>query len=109
MASSAIKSNSPLPPSPARGREPDILPSLFGAGYGTYQTRPRNFILSFVLHTLSVVLILVITTYVAHHPKEITYNVPQGTDISPYLPSSIFAPSGGGGARGAPHKQQAPT
>src|SRR5215471_13818164 len=103
MASPAIKSHSPLPSSPVRGRanEPDILPSLFGAGYGTYQTRPRNFIFSFLLHTLAVALILVITTYVAAHHTEITQKVSQAIDISAYIPSTIGGPSGGGGGGGA--------
>ena len=27
------------------------LPTLFGKGYGTYQARPENYVLSFVSHT----------------------------------------------------------
>ena len=43
--------------------EPDnsvqkVMPSLFGGGYGTYQTRPENFLLSFVTHTVGLFLIL---------------------------------------------------
>ncbi len=85
---------------PARGtRQPDFMPSLFGLGYDTYQTRPSNFIFSFVLHTLVIVLMLVITTWVVQHPKEIKQQF-QAIDISPYLPSSIGGPSGGGGGGG---------
>ena len=92
--------------SPARGgaRQPDILPTLFGAGYGTYQTRPRNFIYSFILHTLAVVLIVLITTYIAQHPKIIAEKLGPVIDISPYLPSSVGGPSGGGGGGGSHEK-----
>jgi len=75
------------------------MPSLFGLGYDTYQTRPSNFIFSFVLHTLVIVLMLVITTWVVQHPKEIKQQF-QAIDISPYLPSTIGGPSGGGGGGG---------
>lgn len=102
MASPAINNEGPVTPSsPVRGpRQPDILPTLFGAGYGTYQTRPGNFVLSFVLHMLAIVLLLVITTWIAQHPKVIKDTVGQVIDISPYLPSSIGGPSGGGGGGG---------
>ncbi len=101
MASPAIKSDAQMPSAPpARGtRQPDFMPSLFGLGYDTYQTRPSNFIFSFVLHTLVIVLMLVITTWVVQHPKEIKQQF-QAIDISPYLPSTIGGPSGGGGGGG---------
>lgn len=35
-----------------------VMPSLFGGGYGTYQARPENFLLSFVTHTVGLFLIL---------------------------------------------------
>ena len=107
MASPAIKSDAPMPTSsPARGgpRQPDILPTLFGAGYGIYQTRPRNFIYSFIIHTLAVVLVLLITTYIAQHPKIIAEKLGPVIDISPYLPSSVGGPSGGGGGGGSREK-----
>src|SRR2546429_9918151 len=76
MASPAIKSDAQLPSAPpARGtRQPDFMPSLFGLGYDTYQTRPSNVIFSFALHTLVIVLMVVITTWVIQHPKEINNN-----------------------------------
>src|SRR5438045_2881687 len=102
MASPAIKSDAQLPSAPpARGtRQPDFMPSLFGLGYDTYQTRPSNFIFSFALHTLVIVLMVVITTWVIQHPKEIKQQF-QAIDISAYVPSSIGGPSGGGGGGGA--------
>src|SRR5260370_42480476 len=41
---------------------PTPLPSLFGAGYGTYQVHPENFVLSFLGHLALIALLL----FVAH-------------------------------------------
>src|SRR5215510_4734804 len=101
MASPAIKSNVQVPSSsPARGTRPEMLSSLYGLQYATYQTKPQNFILSFVLHMLALVLIVLVTTYIAQHPKEIKQELIKAIDISPYLPSTIGGPSGGGGGGG---------
>src|ERR1051326_601573 len=43
-----------------------IMPSLFGAGYGTYQVRPENFVLSFLTHTVAVGLLLWLLHEVVH-------------------------------------------
>src|SRR5215831_10319714 len=98
MASPAIKNNASLPSaSPARGtRPPEMLSSLYGLQYATYQTKPQNFIFSFVLHMLGIVLLVVITSYIAAHPKEIKQKIVDAIDISPYLPATVGGPSGGG-------------
>lgn len=109
MASTAINNNARGPrSSPPRGaRQPDIMPSLFGVGYGTYETRPRNFVYSVIIHTVALGLILAITTYVARHPKVIKDTLGPVIDISPYLPSSMGGPSGGGGGGGERSKLSA--
>ena len=45
----------------AVGPKSDVLPTLFGAGYGTYQVQPSNFYLSFLLHTVVLALVLFLT------------------------------------------------
>ena len=82
-------------------KQPDILPSLFGAGYGTYGVRPTNFILSFVVHILMVALVLVSGYFVVEHKQEIKQNVVSligGAELSDYtLPVSKTKAGGGGG------------
>ncbi len=82
-------------------KPPDILPTLFGAGYGTYGVRPTNFILSFVVHILMVALILVSGYFVVEHKQEIKQNVVSligGAELSDYtLPVSKTKAGGGGG------------
>src|SRR5512142_2422918 len=46
---------------------PDILPTLFGAGYGTYAVRRGTFLISFLLHTLGIILFLVLSIYMVSH------------------------------------------
>jgi TonB family protein len=85
-------------PSP-RAAEPDILPTLFGAGYGTYQVRPTNFIFSFLVHTLAMILLLTASVYFVKEQPQIRRTVTSlVADISPYvLPPSATAAGGGGG------------
>ena len=85
---------------PAPAGPVSVLPTLFGEGYGTYQVRRDTFVLSFLLHILAVVLIVVATSYLYSHREEIKQQVTGiVTDISPYVlpPSSSKAGGGGGG------------
>ena len=80
--------------------EPEILPTLFGEGYGLYTTRGSTFLLSFLVHVLAIVLLLLSSRLVATRRHEIRQQVIGiVTDISPYIlpPSSSKA---GGGAAG---------
>src|SRR5437016_2928739 len=78
-----------------------VMPTLFGAGYGTYQVRPENFLLSFVTHTLVLGLIFWLVHFtVGQIPvkKEKTnFNV---TTLEPYVPTKVGAKAGGGGGGG---------
>ncbi len=79
----------------------DILPTLFGAGYGTYSVRPTNFIISFVIHMLGITGILLSSMFVATHQQEIKRQVVSlVTDISPYVLPASDKQSGGGGGGG---------
>jgi len=101
MATSATQPASPLPsgklPTP---RQPhDILPTLFGDGYGTYAVQSRNFYTSVLLHTVVLALVLYVTHQVIEHRAQIAQVLGPAVDISSYipLPSSAKRVGGGGG------------
>jgi TonB family protein len=86
-----------------------VLPTLFGEGYGTYQVRRETFVLSFLLHILAVVLIVVSTSYLYSHRQEIKQQVTGiVTDISPYILPPSSSKAGGGGGGGDRDKLPAP-
>src|ERR1043166_3621845 len=93
----------PAPPAPQAGVPPapdtTILPTLFGEGYGLYNTKPITFVFSFVGHTVLVVLVVWSSMFVVSHRKQIQQQVVGiVTDISPYvLPASATKAGGGGG------------
>jgi TonB family protein len=83
-----------------RGPGHDILPTLFGEGYGTYQVRPNNFILSFLVHVLAISVFMISGLLFVQHKEEIRRQVTgMVMDISPYVlpPSDKEAGGGGGG------------
>jgi protein TonB len=94
---------------PAPAGSASVLPTLFGEGYGTYQVRRETFVLSFLLHILAVVLIVVSTSYLYSHREEIKQQVTGiVTDISPYVLPPSSSKAGGGGGGGDRDKLPAP-
>lgn len=88
--------------------EPSPLPTLFGEGYGLYQTRPLTFVCSFAGHVLLVALLLASTHFVVSHRHEIQRQVINViTDISPYVLPPSKTQAGGGGGGGDRDKLQA--
>lgn len=84
-----------------------VLPTLFGAGYGTYQVRPENFVLSFLTHTLLIALLLLLVHFgVQTAVKAVDKPKYDVTDISPYIPH-VGAKAGGGGGGGDASKLKA--
>ena len=80
--------------------EPVILPTLFHEGYSVYKTRRSIFVLSFVVHTLAVVLLALSARFIVIHRREIRQQiVTLATETSPYIlpPSASRAGGGGGG------------
>src|SRR5579864_4070495 len=82
-----------------RKAEPNPLPTLFGEGYGLYQTQPLTFVCSFLGHVLLVSLLVASGHFVISHRQQIRQQVVNViTDVSPYiLPSSKTQAGGGGG------------
>lgn len=96
VAHAAVPNWNPVRPS----REQAILPTLVGEGPGLYQIQRNSFFVSFTVHALIVVLLLVSSSYVVRHRQEIRQQmIGVVIDISPYLlhPSKSRAGGGGGG------------
>src|ERR1700759_4120043 len=76
-----------------------IMPTLTGTGhYGLYETRPENFLLSFVTHTAAIGLLLYLM-HVVVPAKIIPPTTLNSVELAPYVPMKIGknGPSGGGG------------
>ena len=62
MSSLAVHRGSEL--APVRfAKEPLVLPTLFGEGYGLYGTQRSSFVLSFLVHVLGLALLLTTGRY----------------------------------------------
>ena len=86
----------------------DILPTLFGAGYGTYEVKPRNYLLSLAIHMLVLAGGLWLAAYIAQNHAQIQQKLAGAViDISPYI-LSPGTTSGGGGGGGDRAKMNAP-
>ena len=79
----------------------NVLPTLFGEGYGVYRTRPSAFVFSFSLN-IAVALILAFSGHwVVQHREQIRRQVVGiVTDVSPYVLPPSHTESGGGGGGG---------
>jgi periplasmic protein TonB len=87
----------------------EILPTLFGEGYGIYEVRKGSFVISFLLNTLFITTIIVVGTWAASHPQQLKQQVSLlMTDVSPVIMSPDKRESGGGGGGGDRDKLQAP-
>ncbi len=80
------------------GEQHEVMPTLFGDGYGLYEVRKGSFVVSFVLNTAIIALLIWLGSWTATHAPEIKQVVGLSVDISPYvLPASKTAAGGGGG------------
>jgi len=102
MATSATQPASPLPSGniPAQREQHDILPTLFGEGYGTYAVQSKNFYTSLALHTLALALLLWLTHQVVEHRAQIAQVLGPVVDIGAYIPLPAAAKQTGGGGGG---------
>ena len=88
-----------------------IMPTLTGTGhYGLYETRPENFLLSFVTHTAGLGLLLWLL-HVAVPAKIIPPTTMNSVELAPYVPMKVGknGPSGGGGGDASKLKASAGT
>jgi protein TonB len=74
------------------------MPTLLGVGYGNYNAQPNNFLLSFLLHIVAAVAILLATKYFVDNTPKIRQTVISLIDPSELtLPPSAKQAGGGGG------------
>jgi protein TonB len=85
---------------------PDRGIPTFGAGYGIYQARAENYILSFVSHVAIVAMVLWLYHITLQHAKPPVKNETV-TLLTPYLPMVPAKKTGGGGGGGEASKLQA--
>jgi ribosomal protein L2 len=65
-----------------------IMPTMLGVGYGTYQQRPENFLLSFVTHTAGIALMLWLL-HIAVPAKIIPPTTANSVELAPYIPMKV--------------------
>ncbi|HEX9111783.1 MAG TPA: energy transducer TonB [Terriglobales bacterium] len=86
----------------------EILPTLFGAGYGAYPVHRSSFIASALAHTTALALLVTVGIWAARD----THQVPKVssvvlTDLSPYILPPAPDQAGGGGGGGDRERLQA--
>jgi hypothetical protein len=87
-----------------------VMPTMLGVGYGTYQQRPENFLLSFVTHTAGLGLMLWLL-HLTVPAKIIPPTTANSVELAPYVPMKVGkgGPSGGGGGDASKLKASAGT
>jgi TonB family protein len=97
---SSLEAKNPPSQLPPAEQKHDVLPTLFGDGYGIYEVRKGSFVASFVLNCTFLVALLWIGSWTAAHAPVFSKVVGgPAVDISPYVlqPSKTAAGGGGGG------------
>jgi TonB family protein len=79
----------------------DVMPTLFGDGYGLYEVRKESFVISFVLNTAILALLIWLGSWTVNHAPEIKQAMGTAVDISPYIMSPSDKQAGGGGGGGS--------
>ena len=86
----------------------NVLPTLFGEGYGTYGVKRGSFVASYALVTAMATLIALSGKFLVDHKEDIKKNLNvMVTDISPYILSPSKTKAGGGGGGGDHDKVEA--
>src|SRR5216683_198866 len=99
----------PRPPMAPKPAEPAILPSLFGAGYGTYRTKPTSFLYSYGIVTVGAILLIFIASmappvaqFIEQLPStEIVLSAPPAVLTATMgLPAGVSGPASNGSGSG---------
>lgn len=91
----------PGPNAPDKEQRHDVLPTLFGDGYGLYEVRKGSFVASFALNTAILALLIWVGSWTATHVPEIKQVTGIALDISPYVMTPSAKQAGGGGGGGS--------
>src|SRR5437667_27639 len=79
------------------GHQPDIMPTLSGAGYGNYPVQNKTYLYSLLIHMLAAALIVAATTYVANNPEKVQQQLQSiNLDLSDYVFNAGDSGAGGG-------------
>lgn len=107
MSTFALQHRSPRPPLHSV-TEGAILPTLFCEGHALYGPRRSSIVVSFLGHTLAIMLLLAADKLVVPRHHEIRPQVvPLVTEVSPYILPPSASKAGGGGGGGDRDKLQA--
>ena len=107
MSNFALQHRSPRPPLHSV-TEGAILPTLFCEGHALYGPRRSSIVVSFLGHTLAIMLLLAADKLVVPRHHEIRQQVvPLVTEVSPYILPPSASKAGGGGGGGDGDKLQA--
>jgi len=98
---------SELPAPPAASVRTDVLPTLFGEGYDLYAVRRESFVASFLLNTLGVLALVMISSWVASNPKKAADTLLTWVDTGSLTMPVGDKKMGGGGGGGDHDKLQA--
>jgi TonB family protein len=99
---SSLEAKNPPPQGPAAETKHDVMPTLFGDGYGLYEVRKGSFVASFVVNCAVLALLVWIGSWTATHApaiKQVAGGI--AVDISPYIVSPAKTSGGGGGGGGS--------
>src|SRR5438105_11214610 len=81
------------------GAKPEVLPTLFGAGYGNYPVQNKTYLYSLLIHVLAAALVIAATTYVAKNPEKVQQQLQSiNLDLKDYVFNAGDSGAGGGGA-----------
>jgi TonB family protein len=76
----------------------DILPTLFGVGYGNYPVRRGNFALSLLAHAAALALAVVAGIWMMGSHANVSHSIDlTSTEVSLYIPPEVLRGHGGGG------------
>ncbi len=96
-----------LPATPPAPVPHDILPTLFGEGYGTYAVKRESFIASFLLNTMGVVGLVLLSGWIAANHTQAANTVLTWVDTGSLTMPIGDKKMGGGGGGGDQDKLQA--
>jgi len=97
----------PRPAAASKPAEPAIMPSLFGAGYGTYRTKPTSFIYSYGIVTVGAILLIFIASLAPPVAQFLEEQKP-ATELVLSAPPAVGHDSGGGTHEKLPASKGAP-
>jgi TonB family protein len=76
----------------------DILPTLFGVGYGNYPVRRSNFALSLAAHVAALALAVAASIWMLGSHAKVSHSIDlRSSSVSLYIPPEYLASHGGGG------------